>query len=771
MGSLIDKIVRNPELLYKTSHREFLGLIQKSLHSGDMSALRELVNIHTGIYEYEKHGASYLKSKFEEDSWTLNFGKNDTKIEWNLVELNDGTKLIAAKNIKILNTFKYWILACGDPLAHGGKLVTFTYTKRKIQEVITFINGILLHSSYIDLANNHFALVNFDFITSLLRKMVVSGSTEGVYDHKDNVRKYLLKNIKEISRSDANKFKSKYPHLSVELIDSEKTLNLTNEQRVKACCWLDKIGYYKKANKLWIKGNGAVLKKIIYANRIIPRKIYLPTFSELWLQDETLNTEYKAMSYRNEVDKSEYMKPDTLRQYLLTLNYLFYVAEKKDIVDINTEDLQKVDIKLVYDSALLSVKGRMRTQPPEFILNTMCSSFEFIIKHQNSILESMFIIMKEFAKFKKLNPNGQNNWLASSGMALINDELVELGVNTVPRLNKQTDDRFKKLRENKSLGEIYTVLVGSIYILFGATVARRGGEIESLKPFGNLVPDSNPYENLNQEYCLRFNNKKSGVSLGNSHNNIEQRPILHKFAGFIWKLELFNRSLIKSGVSYEKEIGLLNSFSHAHSPMFIRLDKGRSGDALDTVCDYVETPVYTLSNGMLFRNYIRSHQLRRFFAMCFFWPANDNDGMDTLRWMLGHTDLEHLYHYISESDSGGILKGVKANYIVKGLLDSTKEVADLEHIDELENLIMKRFSLHEHGTVSVLSIQEAIETFNYQHYKVQPSIEQVKLISQLEDCVSTLIDNGSVSLEPEFFTAQINGKTKIDFHLVLKIMQ
>ena len=68
-----------------------------------------------------------------------------------------------------------------------------------------------------------------------------------------------------------------------------------------------------------------------------------------------------------------------------------------------------------------------------------------------------------------------------------------------------------------------------------------------------------------------------------------------------------------------------------------------------------------------------------------FWSANDKDGMDTLRWMLGHTDLEHLYHYISESDTGGVLKGVKANYIVKGLLDSTKEIADLEHIDELES--------------------------------------------------------------------------------------
>ena len=123
VGGLINKIVRNPELLHKTSHSEFLRLIQSSLQSGDMSALKELVNIHTGIYEYQKkNGASWFKSNFNENIWLLNFGKSDTKIEWNLVKLNDGTKLTNPKNAKVLNTFKHWVLACGDPVAHGGKL-------------------------------------------------------------------------------------------------------------------------------------------------------------------------------------------------------------------------------------------------------------------------------------------------------------------------------------------------------------------------------------------------------------------------------------------------------------------------------------------------------------------------------------------------------------------------------------------------------------------------------------------------------------------------
>ena len=357
MEGLINKIVRNPELLYKTSHSEFLRLIQSSLQSGDMSALKELVNIHTGIYEYQKNGASWFKSNFNENIWVLNFGKSDTKIEWNLVKLNDGTKLTNPKNAKVLNTFKHWVLACGDPVAHGGKLTTLKYTERKIQEVITIINGILLNSSYIDLANNHFSLANFDFFISLLKKIVISGSTEGIYSHVENVRDYLIKKIEKVSDIEVESFKAKHPYLSVELIGSEKVLNLTNEQRIKACYWLEGIGYYRKVKRFWAKGNGSVLKEVIYKNRIIPRKIYLPSFPELWLQEEVLKTEYKSISYRDDSADSDCMKPATLSQYLVTLRYLYYVAEKNDVVEINTEELQKVNLEAFYDSFLDISKG------------------------------------------------------------------------------------------------------------------------------------------------------------------------------------------------------------------------------------------------------------------------------------------------------------------------------------------------------------------------------------------------------------------------------
>lgn len=41
--------------------------------------------------------------------------------------------------------------------------------------------------------------------------------------------------------------------------------------------------------------------------------------------------------------------------------------------------------------------------------------------------------------------------------------------------------------------------------------------------------------------------------------------------------------------------------------------------------------------------------------MCFFWGSGFGS-LDTLRWFLGHTNVEYVYHYITESTSGDIKK-------------------------------------------------------------------------------------------------------------------
>jgi hypothetical protein len=100
------------------------------------------------------------------------------------------------------------------------------------------------------------------------------------------------------------------------------------------------------------------------------------------------------------------------------------------------------------------------------------------------------------------------------------------------------------------------------------------------------------------------------------------------------------------------------------------------------------------------RYYIRTHQMRRFFAMTFFW-AGGFGGLDTLRWFLGHTNVEHVYHYITETVPGEVLRRVGAEYASKALLTGQSNT------EGLGNLLGERYGL------SSFSIMQSDEVADY----------------------------------------------------------
>ncbi len=58
--------------------------------------------------------------------------------------------------------------------------------------------------------------------------------------------------------------------------------------------------------------------------------------------------------------------------------------------------------------------------------------------------------------------------------------------------------------------------------------------------------------------------------------------------------------------------------------------------------------------------------MRRFFAMLFFYCGQLRQ-LDTLQWMLGHTDPKHVYRYITESTDGEVLASAKAQAVAEQL--------------------------------------------------------------------------------------------------------
>jgi len=111
----------------------------------------------------------------------------------------------------------------------------------------------------------------------------------------------------------------------------------------------------------------------------------------------------------------------------------------------------------------------------------------------------------------------------------------------------------------------------------------------------------------------------------------------------------------------------------------------------------------------------------------FFWSKGFKS-IDTLRWFLGHTNPEHVYHYIQENTDGAILNNVKSQYIAENI----KEYANLEGVLK--------------------------EKFNIESYDLIDA-------EDLSDYINTLLEDKCIEVEPEFLEDDNNNQ----FNIIVKV--
>jgi hypothetical protein len=121
---------------------------------------------------------------------------------------------------------------------------------------------------------------------------------------------------------------------------------------------------------------------------------------------------------------------------------------------------------------------------------------------------------------------------------------------------------------------------------------------------------------------------------------------------------------------------------------------------LDLFCDYIGTP--TNEEGR--RWYIRSHQLRRFFAISFFWQFKYGN-LPALAWMLGHLTPEHTYAYIREAIGGTELTQEEARYTANAILCGP----EIQALEELRQLMLTHFNTSDITLISHDELQGYIE--------------------------------------------------------------
>jgi hypothetical protein len=229
-------------------------------------------------------------------------------------------------------------------------------------------------------------------------------------------------------------------------------------------------------------------------------------------------------------------------------------------------------------------------------------------------------------------------------------------------------------------------------------MARRVGELYDLTA-GECLDTS--------ETRLVFKNRKSGFG---GMRQAEGRPIPPIGVRLIKLLDRLQTGLLQIGAIDEKTKLYACPSAVGSNPLSSSDSTYRS--CVDLFCDWAETSLDPDGR----RYYLRQHQLRRFFAMLFFWGGGFG-GMDTLRWFLAHSDVQHLWRYITESTPGVTLRSVAAEWGVYQVKHATEEAKFLA--DELA------------------------EHFGTREFSV---LDEEALILHLED----LMEEGRLTIEPQF---------------------
>lgn len=667
--------------------------------TGELAFLNDFAPATSNPYRHSR----FLESKFEAPVWQMRTGTSTLDPIDFRVRLDDGLLLTDPKHRDLLEIFKCWLCVHDHPSACGGRLNSAVTARHKIQRTLHLIDYLLLNARHFQLADHGLMAMSANDIRGLLIDLG-SGPTvnETLYGWSRRLAHLLLEKSALMEQLCVDELVVSVPELGVPY-GNDGDLRLEEHELVRARAWLWTNGYYRRATThtghSWMP-DMARLCQDLYTNTLYgkQRKLAVP---ELFLNETDICIREYPRAPVNARDEEDLPTQRHIAAYVAIIRPLELLALENLKVPVDL--LHVIDEPVAGHLFEIKAPGRFRTLPQEAVLSSLRKSIEFLLSYGDLVVDGYLQVMSEWKRSRKTFVEFTRS---DEFVHVVPHKLRELGVTQwcirpLPDGHRPTLKHipanvfFSQFRSNKGLYELLQVLYGAAFFLLGTVSARRSGELEDL-----------PHDcfDKSRTRLVFFNRKSSEADM----REREVRPIPRVAVRVIEMLQRIAPGLKRMGLVRER--GLLFC---APSRMSGLPTKNVGTEWLfDMLCDYIETPLDECGR----RYYIRQHQLRRFFVMIFFWGGAFG-GLDTLRWFLGHTDLEHLWHYISESIPGAALRNIKAQFAIGEVLKEAPEA------DDLARILETRYGTRE---FSVLDTEE------------------------LDQYVEELILEGAVSVEPEF---------------------
>ncbi|WP_454667574.1 hypothetical protein [Acinetobacter calcoaceticus] len=755
---LIEEINKNEKNI-NTMNFEELAYLRHLARSSDNKntsiiekALSPISNMYICAFEQPYWFAN--GTKFIDNIWYIKLTKNVKTIDFSKIYLSNDVKLTDEK--EILNTFKSWIIIQGSPKFNRGQILNKSTIIIAINKVLILIDNIIKNNNKINLIERKCNALDLNFFCDILINISKYGVEESTYNYNSTIKDFLLEKIKTISEIDLIDFEKKFPLLKENY--TSKLLNMTLIEVRKSRYWL----FQNKAYKLQYTASSGYPNsnffKFLFKNYITINSIQFNKIIELKLFKTIDKTEYSSIPCKSIFENTQSI--GNINNYIDVIKKLIHVNTFKECSPINKKSISQLSVEHVKNHIELQKSFHFRSVPTRVILTAVKNAFEFIFNYMDDILESLLNFLNSEPKYyttysKNWKSLKEHNWKKKLSPNLKDTKFTEW------KVNPNDINCFHLRRSNIGFCDLYKVLMGAIQLVIGAITARRQSELIELSPIDCLLPRNiDPIKNKDIEFEIVFNNRKSGIGGESPIKESLGRPIPNSIANIIYKLQKFNLSLINSKNINVKSLSLFNNYN----PNQNKLSKIYSelyNSNLNSFCDYFQTPLVKYDETTYKRFYIRQHQLRRFFALLFFW-SKSYDGLDSLRHFLGHTNPQHLYNYITENITGEVLTGVKAQTITEQLGKLGKIESYIKNIEQLTPILEKYFNIRE---FEVLSEDEIFEL-----YSSHDLTQHLKKYSSLEQQVNLLLEKHIIELEPNFFTVKnSDGQIVKDFNLILRI--
>lgn len=641
------------------------------------------------------HSADWLQTPFSSEVWECTFnGRNAHNITIDFrVHLEDGSLLTSPEHASLLLSMKEFLCVQTHPYAICGKSLAESSKYNMMLRAIHILDHFLLNSNHYQLAKYGFSIVTKDDIRAFMTTISSHSSIKSsIYDPIRRIEE-SFRNI-NIPKATRELVISNLPDIAI-LQEMERALDLTDDELIDARIWLQINGYmtYETQESSSVKYRFNVKK---YLNDILQGRILGNNkFNRLPIQELSFGLkdryfiEYLPVPVQANIE-DERASEEYVAAYISTFRAIS-VVNKFGNGFIDTEILLTIEEKPKLTGIEKKQRGRFTTLPFDVSRLAMEKAIIFFFEKGEVLINGMISVIKRDTQtnvFDDLPENirllGVTDWQAGTDIS--------------------SKEYFYNLRDGVYLKDMLCVLYGAILIIINTLMARRVSELINIK-FSDIVKD----DGVIDEYYLRFKLSKANVG---EYREIVLRPLPYIGVKAITLLSKLQKILVIKGLTESEQI-----FAHLGFENGVFYTNLINGDFLnhcfDRFCDYFEMPLDEQGR----RYYIRTHQLRRNFAMLFFWQC-DNGGIDVLGYFLGHRKSSHTWHYITEACQGKVLSKVKADVAIKKAINGDPDVLPIIQ------LIKKRYNVK---TISI------IPEGDLSHY------------------IQNLITCGEVTVEPEFF--------------------